>query len=99
MVDTCGFQRFAGSGERAPDLFMTLLRHSGRASQVHSLGARAQSCICWTSETRAVLPVPGSAFWQFAGNFEWIEIYFHPSSVSRFRYLYVTQEHAVYLAT
>ena len=53
MVDTGGFQQFAGSAERAPDTLLTLLRHSARASQVNSLGARAQSCIYWTSETRA----------------------------------------------
>ena len=53
MVDTDGFQRFAGSTERAPDAGLTLMLHSGRASQVNSLGARAQSCICWTSEAQA----------------------------------------------
>ena len=62
------FQRFAGSTERAPDAGLTLMLRSGRASQVNSLGARAQSCICWTSEAQA-LPVPGSPFWKFAGKF------------------------------
>ena len=53
MVDTGSFQRLAGSAERAPDAGPTLVLHSGRASQAISLRARAQSCICWTSEGRA----------------------------------------------
>ena len=53
MVDTGDFQRFAGSTERAPDARLTLVLHSARASQVISLGLRAQSCICWKFETRA----------------------------------------------
>ena len=53
MVDTGNFQRFAGIPERAPDARQTLVLHSARASQVISLGARAHSCICWTSEARA----------------------------------------------
>ena len=53
MVDTGGFQRFAGSTERGPDAGLTLMLHSERASQVNSLGARAQSCICRTSEAQA----------------------------------------------
>ena len=53
MVDAGDFQQFAGSAERALDARQTLVLHSARASQVISLGARAQSCICWTSETRA----------------------------------------------
>ena len=53
MVDTGNFQRFAGSAERAPDARQTLVLHSARVRQVISLGARAQSCICWTSEGRA----------------------------------------------
>ena len=47
------FQRFAGRTERAPKARLTLVLNTGRASQVNSLGARAQSCICRTSETRA----------------------------------------------
>ena len=53
MVDTGNFQRCVGSAERAPDASLTLLRHSWRASQVNSLGARTQSCICWTSGAQA----------------------------------------------
>ena len=53
MVDTADYQRFAGSAERVPDARQMLVLHSARASQFISLGARAQSCICWTSETRA----------------------------------------------
>ena len=53
MVDTGNFQRFAGIPERAPDARQTLVLHSARVRQVISLGARAQSCICWTSEARA----------------------------------------------
>ena len=50
MVDigTRNFQRTAGSTERAADAGLTLVLDSGRASHVNSVGASAQSCICWT---------------------------------------------------
>ena len=53
MVDTGSFQRSAGSAEQAPGAGLTLMLHNQRVSQVNSLGARAQSCIFWTSEAGA----------------------------------------------
>ena len=46
-------QRSAGGTKRAPHALLTLVLDSARACQVNCLGARAQSCICWTSETGA----------------------------------------------
>ena len=47
MVGTGNFQRFV-------DVLQTLVLHRAGSSRIISLvGARAQSCICWTSESRA----------------------------------------------
>ena len=51
-------RRFAGSAARAPDLRDTRKLTSGRRSQVIDLAARVQSCICWSSETRAAGVAP-----------------------------------------
>ena len=74
--DTGDFQRLAASTKRAPGALLTLVLHSGRASQVVSPGARAQSCICWTSGARAAAlqlsagqPVPGSPFLEICSKF------------------------------
>ena len=85
MVDTGDFQRFAGSTERAPDARLTLVLKSGRASQLISLGARAQSCICWTSDPSCCRPA-GRTIFRFAGKF-WSSLYFYsfPSSTSPVR--------------
>ena len=50
--------RFAGSAARAHDAGRTPLLHSGRASRVNPLGARVQSCICWSSEAGAAGHAP-----------------------------------------
>ena len=50
--------RFAGSAARAHDAGQTPLLHSGPASRVNPLGARVQSCICWSSEAGAAGHAP-----------------------------------------
>ena len=54
-LGTGDFQRFAGSAGRGPDAGLTLmlLTSTSKHGQVNSLGARAQSCVCWTSEAQA----------------------------------------------
>ena len=50
--------QLAGSAERTPDAALTLNLHTQEVSRVNSLGARAQSCICWTSEAQPAAGAP-----------------------------------------